>query len=191
MSIQDSINRLGGIEPINNEFEPLSKEDILSIEQRIGSPLPDDYVWLLKTYGGFLFSNSIEFEPEKQQPEYIHSEETDVSNGANFTGSQVSEFYGKNNSNIIIIKKLNIFQDRMPNNFLPFADDGLGNQLCLSLDSEEGKVYWWNHELEWDAEDYEEETGVPMPVAAKYQNVYLVAGSLTKFFDKMIICSED
>lgn len=190
MSIQESINRLGGIEPLNDKFVPLNAEDILSIEQKLGNSLPIDYVWLLKTYGGFLFSNSVEFEPAKQQPEYIHSEEVGIPNGLDFKGSQISEFYGKNGDTITILKKLKIFQDRMPDNFLPFADDGLGNQLCLLLNSEENKVYWWNHELEWDAEDYEEETGHPMPAAAKYQNVYLVADSLTEFFDKMVVCSE-
>ena len=42
-------------------------------------------------------------------------------------------------------------------------------------------MYWWDHELEWDAEDYEAETGMPMPAEAKYQNVYLVANGLTEF----------
>lgn len=78
----------------------------------------------------------------------------------------------------------------MPEGFLPFADDGLGNQLCLCLQPENSqKVYWWDHELEWDAEDYEEETGNTMPAEAKYQNCYLIADTFADFFEKLTIAS--
>lgn len=41
--------------------------------------------------------------------------------------------------------------------------------------------------MEWD----EEETGTPMPAAAKYQNVYLIADTLTAFFEKLTISPSD
>lgn len=150
-------------------------------------------MWLLSVYGESSLVNSVVFEPEKQQPEYLHSEELGIPNGADFCGSGFSTIYGKREKGNVftLLKKLRVFRDRMPEGFLPFADDGLGNQLRLSVHpAHYQKVYWWDHELEWDAEDYEEETGTVMPAAAKYQNVYLVANSLTEFFEKLTIFEE-
>ena len=62
----------------------------------------------------------------------------------------------------------------MPAKFLPIADDGMGNLIVLSLDSKNfGKVYFWDSNIEWDEEDYLEETGKIMPEEAKFQNLWL------------------
>lgn len=192
MSIEQEVSRLGGIESIEGQFQPLNDAEIARIEKEVGGRLPDDYRWLLHTYGEFLFTNSVEFEPINQNPVYCHPEELGVPNVAPFQGSGISAFYGKKvkGDSITVLKKLNTFRDRMPEGFLPFADDGLGNQLCICLQKANyQKIYWWDHEVEWDEEDYEEETGQPMPKAAKYQNVYLVADSMTAFFERISISS--
>jgi hypothetical protein len=193
MDIQQEIDRLGGIQPLEDQYYPLSKTDIAEIEKQVGSKLPTEYEWLLTTYGAFLFTNSVQFAPSKQTPEYLHAEQLGIPNGEEFLGSEVADFYGKNQAkrDFTLLNKLQVFRDRMPEGFLPFADDGLGNQLCLALESSSTpKVYWWNHELEWDADDYEEETGEPMPAEAKYQNVYLVADNLTAFFERLTISAK-
>lgn len=189
MSIEEEIVRLGGIQPLEEQYYPLSDAEIAEVEREAGSKLPEEYTQLLSRYGAFLFVNSVEFMPSKQEPEYVHSAELDLPSGS-FSGSQVSAFYGKQHKTqkFVLLQKLQVFRDRMPEGFLPFADDGLGNQLCLGLKTErDPRVYWWDHELEWGAEDYEEELGVPMPVEAKYQNVYLVASNITEFFEKLIV----
>ena len=178
---------------MEDQFYPLNQVDIEAIEESVTGNLPPDYVQLLSTYGEFLFVNSVVFEPEKQQPEYVHNEKLGIPNGTNFPGSGVASIYGKrmNGKSFTLLKKLRVFRERMPEGFLPFADDGLGNQLCLCVHpTNYQKVYWWDHELEWDEADYEEETGSAMPPAAKYQNVYLVANSLTEFFKKLEIAAE-
>lgn len=189
MAIQDEIKRLGGIEPLEGRFIPLDEAEINNIEQTFSKKLPEDYRLLLATYGAFVFTNSVEFKPINQAPEYIHAEELDMPIES-FSGSGVATVYGKGgkNNSFDLLKKIRTFRERMPDYFLPFADDGLGNQLCLALDETHyQKVYWWDHELEWDAEDYEEETGEIMPEAAKFQNVYLIANSLTEFFEKLTV----
>jgi SMI1-KNR4 cell-wall len=190
VEIEKEVSRLGGVEPLENQFYPLNEDEIVRIEEAVAGKLPDDYKWLLRTYGEFLFANSVEFEPINENPEYCHPEELGVPNGAPFQGSGVSTFYGKkaNNNSITVLKKVETFRDRMPEEFLPFADDGLGNQLCICLHEDNyQKIYWWDHEVEWDEEEYEEETGEPMPQAAKYQNVYLVANTMTEFFERLCI----
>lgn len=193
MEIQQEIDRLGGIQPLEDQYYPLDKTDIAELEKQVRSKLPAEYEWLLTTYGAFLFTNSVQFAPIKQTPEYLHAEQLGIPNGEQFLGSEVAVFYGKNHAKqaFTLLQKLRVFRDRMPAGFLPFADDGLGNQLCLGLETTSvPKVYWWNHELEWDADDYEEETGEQMPAKAKYQNVYLVADTLTAFFEQLIISAE-
>jgi hypothetical protein len=193
MQIQQEIDRLGGIQPLESQYHPLSENEIQEIEQQLGSRLPDAYVWLLRNYGAFLFSNAVGFASSKQVPEYHHAAYLGLPNGEDFLGSEVGVFYGKNEANhtFTLRQKLQVFRGRMPDGFLPFADDGLGNQLCLDLGAVLlPKVYWWNHDLEWDAEDYEAETGEVMPAQAKYQNVYLVADSLEAFFKRLTIAAE-
>jgi len=193
MAIQNEIERLGGIESLEDQFRPLNEAEIGKIEQEVNGQIPDDYRWLLTTYGAFIFTNSVKFEPIKQKPEYVHAEELGMPSGI-FCGSGVATIYGKGgkNGSADLLKKIRTFEERMPNAFLPFADDGLGNQLCLALDKAHYQnVYWWDHELEFDAEDYEEETGEVMPEAAKYQNVYLVASNLTEFFEKLKVAASD
>jgi hypothetical protein len=193
MQIQQEIDRLGGIQPLKGQYYPLSKDEIQEVEQQLGRRLPDAYVWLLSTYGAFLFVNTVVFAPSKQAPEYRHAPHLGLPNGEDFLGSEVGVFYGKNEAKhtFTLRQKLRVFRDRMPDGFLPFADDGLGNQLCFGLDAVlSPKVYWWNHDLEWDAQDYEEETGKTMPAEAKYQNVYLVADSLEAFFKRLTISAE-
>jgi hypothetical protein len=190
MSIESAIAKLGGIRPLEDKFHPLNEAEVAELEKEVGASLPDDYVWLLTTYGESLLTNSVQFEPLNSEPEYKHPEELGIPNGCSFSGSEVTTIYGKNirKGEFTVLEKLKTFRDRMPEKFLPFADDGLGNQLCLCLAPKNyQKVYWWDHELEWDTDDYEDETGSAMPEEAKFQNVYLVANSLKEFFEKLFV----
>jgi hypothetical protein len=189
-SIGTAIDKLGGIKPVEDKFYPLSEVEITELEKEIGSKLPEDYAWLLQTYGAFMFTNSVQFKSLNNEPEYKHPEELGIPNGYSFSGSEVTMVYGKNTRKGVftVLEKLKTYRDRMPEKFLPFADDGLGNQLCLDFAPENyQKVWWWDHELEWDADDYEDETGTAMPAAAKFQNVYLVANSLAEFFGNLSV----
>ena len=119
--------------------------------------------------------------------EYIHDESLGLPNYS-FEGSGLSHFYGVSSNSFKndLSEILKCYQNRMPDNFLPIADDGLGNQICISLNNESsGYVYWWDHENEWDEDDYQEDTGEHMPIEARYQNVYLIAKSFGEFLTKL------
>jgi hypothetical protein len=67
---------------------------------------------------------------------------------------------------------------RMPPHLLPFACDQFGNQLCLSLgSSDNGAVYFWNHEREPMPDD-----GPP-----SFDNLSLVAAGFDAFLELLTV----
>ena len=59
----------------------------------------------------------------------------------------------------------------MPESLIPLGDDGRGNQICLGVSGDEtGKVFYWDHNNEWDEEDYFADYGEPMPEEVRFQN---------------------
>lgn len=190
---EEKIKHLGGLAPVrSDDFNGLSAKEIQQIEDKIESSLPDDYKAFLAQYGTVLFNKSVGFKPIEQNAVYPHNDETGLPNPP-FNGSQVSVFFGKDAAEPAdsLSSKLEVYKDRMPNSVIPIADDGLGNKICLNVGKEDkGKIYWWDHENEWDEEDYEEETGTKMPEEAKYQNIYLVAESFSDFIEKLHIVAE-
>jgi len=188
--ITERIEQLGGIKSLSEETPvPLTVSEIEQFEGILNSLLPDDYKYFLSNYGKSSFVKEVKFHPYTNDAEYIHSAEIGLPN-FKFYGSQVSYFYGLNtdNNNFNIINKFNIYANRLPKDFLPIADDGLGNQICLSLSKEKFNwIYWWDHENEWDEEDYLDDTGHEMSEEVKFQNVYLIAKSFTEFIEKLQI----
>lgn len=49
-----------------------------------------------------------------------------------------------------------------------------------------GQIFYWDHENEWDEEDYFDEFGVQMPEEVKFQNIYLIGKNLYDCFSRMI-----
>jgi len=75
---------------------------------------------------------------------------------------------------------------RMPSTIIPIADDGGGNQICIGIKGgEQGKIYYWDHNNEWDEEDYLLDHGRPMPPEVKFQNVHLIASSFVDFISRL------
>lgn len=73
------------------------------------------------------------------------------------------------------INKFKIYQKRLPDNLIPVGNDPGGNLFCISTyGNDEGKIYFWEHELE--VEDGEE---------PNYSNVFFVADSLEDFIDNL------
>ena len=49
------------------------------------------------------------------------------------------------------------------------------------------EVYFWDGNVEWDEEDYLEETGKMMPEEAKFQNLWLIGLSFENFWERLSI----
>ena len=45
---------------------------------------------------------------------------------------------------------------------------------------ERGRIYYWDHENEWDEEDFIED-GLPVPPNLKFQNLHHIADSFEEF----------
>jgi hypothetical protein len=83
-------------------------------------------------------------------------------------------------------RAIRTYRDRLPKGFFPVADDGAGNQICWGPGIDGTPVFhWWDHENEWDIDDYEEDTGEAMPPEAKYQNLYFISTSLEGMMQMM------
>lgn len=182
---EEKFEKLGGVSPVKGDkFQPLTAEDINQVETSVNAGLPEDYKEFLRQYGQIRFNESVGFKPLRQEAVYPVNDETGETNPL-FKGSQISLFFGKDEQRpASLLGKIGIYRERMPKSVIPIADDGLGNKICLGLgDENHGTIYWWDHENEWDEDDYEDETGNPMPEAAKYQNLYLLAQSFTDFVE--------
>ena len=190
--LRSSIESLGGLSPISTKkFVLAGDNDIAETEAVCGAKLPQDYAEFLRQYGESSFNEMVGFDPVSEKAVYVHSKETELPNPT-FKGSQVAVFFGKNKDvRPSLIGKIKMYANRMPDKVIPIADDGLGNKITISLaEKDYGKVYWWDHENEWDEEDYLDEVGEPMPEEAKYQNMYLIADSFTEFLEKLKVVPE-
>lgn len=186
MSIEEEIERIGGLLPIGSaEFNPLKRADIESmLPSALASSLPSDYVEFVTRYGSCGTRHETYLDLPSTFAEYVHPAETEMPNPVhNKIG--LAHFYGADQDTRTLSLRwaIKTYQNRLPEGFVPIADDGAGNQLCWgpSIDREPS-IHWWDHENEWDAEDYEDDTGYPMPPEAKYQNVYFIAPSFDELF---------
>jgi hypothetical protein len=161
--IEDIFQKLGGITPIGNALMPLSEAEVNLIEKTLGLSLPSDYREFLLSYGSSSFGNLVEFQTEAGKIPFSH-------------------FYGSKDGKQDLGKRIKTYQGRMPETLIPIADDGGGNQICIGMNgNEKGKIYYWDHDNEWDSEDYYEKHGIQMPSELKFQNVILVANSFENF----------
>ena len=73
-------------------------------------------------------------------------------------------FYGGNinyQKNSQISERLEKYKNRIPDNFLPISSNEFGDLICLCTQGERiGQIFYWDHENEWDEEDYFDEFGV-------------------------------
>lgn len=87
----------------------------------------------------------------------------------------------------IFLRILKTYQNKIPKKCLPIGTDGSGNLILISLNEHNySYILFWNHENEWDEEDYEEESGGrSFEENMKYQNIYLLAKGFTYFLERL------
>lgn len=105
---------------------PAPPERVAELEQRLRRPLPAAYRrYLTENDGGRLDDNH-----DAVQSVFGVGEVPDWAN---------------------LWKKLDVYRGRVPEWLLPVANDEYGNLFCLSLRaSDEGSVWFWDHEEEAD-----------------------------------------
>lgn len=189
MDYQIALDKSGGIRPLfPDNAGRLSEEEIRQLEGSMDAVLPDDYKDFLKNYGVYTFNKeTVCFKPFRSEAEYVHPASDGIHNFT-FSSSSVSVFFGKHKGSYDLLRNLSIYEDRKPNYLLPILTDGMGNFVGIYLGRERyGCVFFWDHDGEWDAEDYLEETGREMKEEVKYQNLWLVGNSFTDFCNRLYI----
>ncbi|WP_430909500.1 SMI1/KNR4 family protein [Maribacter sp. 2-571] len=142
--------------------EQIDKFQIQELESRLNFKFPEDYTkHLLEYNGGRCIPNVFAF----------------MENG-NLTKSSVDWFLalhdGEYDSLENEFKVLKIEEKRMPDTFFPFANDALGN--CLCMNGADSKIYFWDHEKEVDySESDDNDTS----------NLYFVAENLNEFISNL------
>lgn len=91
----------------------------------------------------------------------------------------IQSFYALTNpAKIYTIRYLvETYKDRIPKEMLPIANDPAGNLFLINAGSgrDYGKIYFWNHEQESDAE-----------TQPYYENIYFVSDSFSDFLNNLM-----
>lgn len=93
------------------------------------------------------------------------------------SGSIVNQFYKiiSKDDYDDLLKTIRIFDQRIPSDFVPIADDPYGNQICIAISGPNyGKIYFWDHEFETDDE-----------VLPTMDNMTLIAQSFANFLEAL------
>ena len=137
---------------LSNSGDHLSMDDIREFEAEQDIELPDLYIkFLIENNGG---------RPEKKYFT-ISDEQGD---------SILSRFYSIGDTKNSLSKYLDIFEGRIPEDFIPIANDPSGNILCLGIRNEYCEnIFFWDHEEENDDADM--------------SNMYYLAKNIYEFVD--------
>lgn len=149
-----------------NPYGATTPEAIAQFEARRGVLLPLEYrQFLLNSNGGWPTPDVFEVP------------------GWHGRGSELGVFYGiHEDPNYQLDRKCETFEERVPPDLIPIANDAYGNNICLGWKGKRaGKIYFWDHEDELD------ENG---EFVQDYRNVYLLADSLQEFLDGLTTSEE-
>lgn len=140
-------------EIVDNDFKDNivqhSDNKIVILEKDYNIKLPADYKYFILNYGELVIKENFYFKPLEQTPKSpkdgYHS---------------INIFYGLNDNDMDIRKKINQYKYEFKNKYVPIALLPGENQLCLDVN---GQVYFWDHESLTD------------------KSIYLVSKSFSKF----------
>ncbi len=181
-TIEENVQRLGGFNlkhagpPV-----PMTEQEVAGLERSLGVRLPENYRRFLLTYEMETFNGYIDFETLAPPRPWLSQE----------TGWHFVRFFGDaSKRHYSIASNIDSHRDRMLETLIPIGTDGFGNHICLGIAGpERGKIYFWDHEDEWDEDEYILQ-GKPVPPDLKFQNVHLIANSFEEFLDQMYVVED-
>ncbi len=106
-------------EPVENEFEPLSQEELSSLESSLGFSLPVDYAKFLKRFGRCVF---------------IGEALTKTVNGLEL---EVFTMFGAKGDIGNLLYDIKLHPEYLVDKLVPIADDMFNNRYVLNYDSGE------------------------------------------------------
>lgn len=142
---------------VEPQSPPPSEEAIAAFEAKIGDALPAAYRLFLTQCGGGRLRTALWL-----------NENVGVEDVAGF---QVS----RKDVTRSLPYYFDLYKGRIPTALVPIMSDGFGNKICLGVKGEHsGKVYFWDHELEYDEDDWTDDVSAS-------ENIQLVASSFDEF----------
>ncbi len=146
---------------LDSRFGPVTPQQINELEMHLDISLPDDYKkFLLEWNGG------------KPTPDRFSI--PGWSNKSSVVNRFLAVHAGKHSN---LQKKIEVYEDRLPRELIPIAEDPFGNLICLGLGGNRlGRIYFWDHEDELDDEGLSR---------LDFSNVYELAESLKQFTDSL------
>lgn len=120
-----------------NSAGKITQKDLQDFEVKYNLSLPNDYKQFLTNNNGGT--------PNKI---FFRKNDADLVVNMFFSLSDkeynIEQYY----TDMVIIGK------ELPEKILPIGEDGFGNIICISCKDEDfGKMYFWDHEEDWDHED--------------------------------------
>ncbi|YCA42408.1 SMI1/KNR4 family protein [Bacillus sp. JZ8] len=156
--------------------EPVSRQFIEEIANKIGVVFPEDYIVCVMENNGARVS-----------PEIFNVGEKERVFGMLLTFDQ------DDNESLYNIYKG--YQDTLPDFIIPFAIDPAGNLICFDYKNHEKNpiVVFWEHEDAWEKEILMKEEGLSEEEAeeAARENIFYVANTFTEFLQKLYEDEED
>lgn len=146
--------------------KPLSENEIVHLEKKLGYALPEKYRDFLRFHNG-----------GRPYPERFNFRR-DL-NG-NFIENAIHFFYGLGSTaaHAELVTVSECFKGRIPSELLAIGDDHFGNQICLSIRGDQiGAIFLWDHELEH--------------IPPTYKNVYFLSNSFSEFINNLHEATRD
>jgi hypothetical protein len=140
-----------------------------------------------------VFNKFISFKAFDKYPVYRYPKEYNFPDFV-FNSSCIGVLFSKGDKDNAydLNENINTYIDRIPSDMLSIFTDGMVNLGLLCLQKEKyGNVYFWDHELEWDSDDFFDETGEIMPEEAKFQNLWIIGDSFTDFLSRCYIDEDE
>jgi hypothetical protein len=139
------------------------------IEERLHIVLSEEYKTYLQNYDEVFFANSIIFKLKNS------------SANLNDIGTQIFDgFYGVTSKyDETLLGQIKCYYHRMPTSLIPIGECPGGNLICLGVKGEFiGKVYFWDHENEYQAI---RESEVTDEINEYWDNLFLIANTFIDF----------
>jgi cell wall assembly regulator SMI1 len=145
---------------IRDPFPPTNEAAIRQFEVQLNVDLPSTYRSFLLDYNG-------------GRP--LRAEFPITGDPLNPSGT-INWFFGIHDGQHYDVRRAySVYQNRVPANFLPIAEDPGGNLICLSIAGNDyGVVYFWDHDYEALSDE------VP-----GYENVYLITNSFAELLESL------
>jgi hypothetical protein len=179
--MQSKLQKLGIKPSFNGKYDHATDSDIQAIENKANGKLPLEYCEFLKSYGYSGFFSWVIF-PRNDN------------NNHKIIKTHIGIFLGTSSDYPhTVMDKLITYEDRLPSEIVPITTES-GNFLCISVyadKNEYGKIYHWDHNREWDEDEYVARHKTRMPRSAKFSNMTLVAESFTDLINKLEIDPEN